>query len=75
MHLMKRRNLRVQERNRNSKIILILLVLLLVGRNKILQVQASGASDARNLAPRDMKKSAKLRTPSAMDVASFYIIR
>ena len=45
---------------RKLKLIQILLVLLLAGRNKILQFQASSASDARNPTPRDMKMSAKL---------------
>ena len=45
-----RRNPRVR---RNSKLILILLVLLLAGRNKILQVQTSCATGARNPTPRD----------------------
>ena len=68
MHLMKRRSLRVQERNRNSNLILILLVLLLAGRNRILQAPRSSATDARNPTPKDMKKSAKHRMPSAMHV-------
>ena len=66
MYLMIRRMPRVR---RNSKLILILLVLL-VGRNKILQVQASCATDARNPTPRDTKMSAKLRMPYVMDVVS-----
>ena len=44
---------------RNSKLILILLVLLLAGRNKILLVQASCATDARNPTPRDTKNVCK----------------
>ena len=67
-----RRNPRVR---RNSKLILILLVLLLAGRNKILQVQASCATDARNPTPRDMKMYAKLKMPYVMDVVSKDITR
>ena len=44
------------------------LVLLLAGRNRILQVQASSATDAINPTPKDMNKSAKHRMPSAMHV-------
>ena len=57
-HLMRRRNPRVQERNRNSNLILMYLVLLLADRNRILQVLRSSATDARNLT-KDMRKSAK----------------
>ena len=72
MHLMIRRSPRVR---RNSKLILILLVLPLAGRNKILQVQASSATDARNPTPKDKKRSAKLRMPYVMDVVSKDITR
>ena len=41
--------------NRNSKIILMVLILLLAGRNRLLQVLASSATDARNPSPKDMK--------------------
>ena len=57
MHLMRRRNPRVQERNRN--LILMYLVLLLAGRNRILQAPRSSATDARSLTPKDMRKSAR----------------
>ena len=70
MYPMIRRSPRVK---RNSKPILILLVLLLAGRNKILQ--ASCATDARNPTPRDMKMSAKLKMPYVMDVVSKDITR
>ena len=49
--------------------------ILLVGRNKILQVQASCATDARNPTPRDMKMSAKQEIPSVMDVVLLGITR
>ena len=51
------------------------LILLLAGRNKILQVQASSATDARNPTPRDMKMSAKQRMPSVMDVVLLVITK
>ena len=57
MHLMRRR--RVEERNRNSNLILMCLVLLLADRNRILQVPRSSATDARNPTPKDMRKSAR----------------
>ena len=57
MHLMRRR--RVQERNRNSNLIPMYLVLLLADRNRILQVPRNSATDARSLSPKDMRKSAK----------------
>ena len=72
MYPMIRRSPRVR---RNSKLILILLVLLLAGRNKILLVQASCATDARNPTPRDTKMSAKLKMPYVMDVVSKDITR
>ena len=52
MHLMRRR--RVQERNKNSN-----LILLLAGRNRILQAPRSSATDAARITPRDMRKSAR----------------
>ena len=48
-----------EERNRNSNLILMCLVLLLAGRNRILQVPRSSATDARNPSPKDMRKSAR----------------
>ena len=72
---MRRRNLRVQERNRNSNLILMYLVLLLAGRNRILQVPRSSATNARNATPKDMKKSAKHRMPSAMHVVQKDIMK
>ena len=75
MYLMRRRNPKVARTNRNSKIILMVLVLLLMGRNKILQVQASCATDARSPTPRDMKMSAKQGMPSMMDVVPLDITR
>ena len=57
MHLMRRR--RVQERSRNSNLILIPLVLLLAGRNRILQAPRSSATDAARITPKDMRKSAR----------------
>ena len=71
MYPMIRRNPSVR---RNSKLILILLVLL-AGRNKILQVQTSCATDARNPTPRDMKMYAKLKMPYVMGVVSRDITR
>ena len=56
-------------------LILILLVLLLAGRNKILQVQANCATDARNPTPRNTKMSAKLKMPYVMVVVSKDITR
>ena len=67
MYLMRRRNPRVTRTSRNSKIILMVLILLLAGRNKILQVQASCATDARNPTPSDMKMSANQEMPSVME--------
>ena len=64
MYLRRRRNPRVPRINRDSKIILMLLILLLAGRNKILQVPASSATSARSPTPRDMKMSAKQEMPS-----------
>ena len=40
-------------------LILILLALLLAGRNRILQVPRSSATDARRIIPKDMRKSAR----------------
>ena len=57
MHLMRKR--RVQKRNRKTNLILMYLVLLLAGRNRIIQVPRSSATDARNPSPKDMKKSAR----------------
>ena len=48
---------------RKLKLIQIILVLLLAGRNKILQFQASSATSARSPTPRVMKMSARLRMP------------
>ena len=70
-----RRNPRVTRTSKNSKIILMILVLLLAGRNKILQVQASCATDGRSPTPRDMKMSAKQGMPSVMDVVPLDITR
>ena len=75
MYLMRRSNPKVARTSKNSKIILMVLVLLLAGRNKILQVQASSASDARNPTPRDMKMSAKQGMSSVMDVVPLVITR
>ena len=75
MYPMRRRNPKVARTSRNSKIILMVLILLLAGRNKILQVQASCATDARNPTPKDTKMSAKLRMPYVMDVVSKDITR
>ena len=72
---MRRRNPRVTRTSRNSKIILMVLILLLAGRKKILQVQASCATDARNPTPRDMKMSAKQELPSVMDMVPWGITR
>ena len=72
---MKRRNQRVTRISRNSKIILMLLILLLAVRNRILQVQASCATNARNPTPRDMKMSAKQEMSSVMDVALLAITK
>ena len=72
---MRRRNPRVTRTSRNSKIILMVLVLLLVGKNKILQVQASSATDARNPTPREMKMSGKQGMSSVMDVVLLVITR
>ena len=72
MYPMIRRSPRVK---RNSKLMLILLVLLLAGRNKILQVQASCATDARKPTARDMKMSAKQGMSSVMDVVLLVITR
>ena len=43
----------------NSSLILMCLVLLLVDRNRILQVPRSSATDARNPTPKGMRKSAR----------------
>ena len=75
MYLMTRRNPKVARTSRNSKIILMVLILLLVVRNKILQVQTSCASDARNPTPRDIKMSAKQGISSVMDVVPLDITR
>ena len=72
---MKIRSLRVQERNRNLNLIQMYLVLLLVGRNRILQVPRSSATDARKPTPKDMKMSAKHRMPSAMHVVQWAIMK
>ena len=72
---MRSRNPRVTRTNRNSKIILMVLILLLAGRNKILQVQASSATGARSHSPKDMKKSARPSRPVVMDVALLAIIK
>ena len=63
---MRRRNPRVQARNRN--LIQMYLVLLLAGRNRILQVLRSCAFDARRISPRDMRKSARHRMLGVMHV-------
>ena len=75
MYPMRRRNPKVARVNRNSKIILMALILLLVDRNKIPQVQASSATDARNPTPRDMKMPVFQRMPSVMDVVLLVITR
>ena len=46
----------------------MVLLLLLAGRNRLLQVLASSATDARNPSPKDMKKSARQSMPSVMHV-------
>ena len=46
-------------KNRNSNLILMCLVLLLAGKNRILQAPRSSATDARNPLPKNMRKSAK----------------
>ena len=51
------------------------LILLLAVRNRILQVQASCATDARNPTPRDMRMSAKQELSSVMDVALLAITK
>ena len=50
------------------KIILMVLVPLLAGRNRILQVQTSCATDTRSPTSRDMKMSSKQGMSSVMDV-------
>ena len=70
-----RRNPKVVRTNRNSKIILMVLILLLAVRNKILQVQASCATNARNPTPRDMKMSAKQGMSSVMGEVPLDITR
>ena len=75
LSLMRRRNPKALRTSRNSKVILMVLILLLVGRNKIIQVQASCATDARNSTPRDMRMSAKKGMSSVMDVAPLAITR
>ena len=72
---MRRRNPRVTRTNRNSRIILMVLILLLAGRNQFLQVLASSATDARSLSHKDIKKSARHSRLSVMDVASLAIIK
>ena len=72
---MRRRNPRVTRTNRKTKIILMVLLLLLAGRNRLLQVQASSATDARNPSPKDMKKSARQSIPSVMHVVLLVIIK
>ena len=69
------RNLRVVGISSNSKIILLLLNLLLVGRNKMLQVPASSAATARKPTPRGMKMSAKQAQPSVMGMIPLDITR
>ena len=69
------RNPRVTRTSRNSKIILMVLILLLAGRNRLLQVLASSATDARNPSPKDMKKSARQSMPSVMHVVLLAIIK
>ena len=58
-----------------NSLILMVLILLLADRNKILQVQASCATDVRSPTPRDMKMSAKQRMSSVMDVVLLAITR
>ena len=53
----------------------MVLILLLAGRNRLLQVLASSAIDARNPSPKDMKKCAKHSRLSVMQVASLGIIK
>ena len=72
---MRRRNPRVTRTSRNSKIILMVLILLLAGRNRLLQVLASSVTDARNPSPRDMKKSARQSRPSVMHVVLLAITK
>ena len=75
MYLMTGRNPKVVRTNRNSKIILMDLILLLVGRNKILQVPASSATGARRPTPRSMRMSAKQGQASVMAVVPLDITR
>ena len=75
MYLMRRRNPKVARTSRNSKLILMVLILLLLVRNKIPQVQASCATDARSPTPRDMKMSAKQGMSNLMDVVPLDITR
>ena len=53
----------------------MVLLLLLAGRNRLLQVQASSATDARNPSPKDMRKSARQSMPSVMHVVLLAIIK
>ena len=52
-----------------------MVLILLVVRNKIPQVQASCATNARSPTPRDMKMSAKQGMSSVMDVVPLDITR
>ena len=72
---MRRRNPKVARTSKDSKLILIILILLLSVRNKIVQVQASCATDTRNPTPRDMKMSAKQGMSSMMYVVPLDITR
>ena len=75
MYLMRRRNPKVTRTSRNSKIILMVLIVLLVSRNEILQILVSCATDAKNPTPRDIKMCAKQGMPSAIDVVPLDITR
>ena len=75
MYLMRRRNPKVARTSKDSKLILIILILLLAVRNKILQVQASCATDVINPTARDMKISGKQGMSSVMDVVLLAITR
>ena len=68
MYLMRRRNPRVTGTNRNSKIILMVLIFLLAGRNKILQVQATRKSG--NFPQKSHSNSQNSNSTGRMNIAA-----